>query len=122
MSPPSEAPSKIRCVKSTPKANQTGQRKLSDFLVKPKPKLAQPATLLMEHCPKICEFMKDVVKQPLTDEPERTVVRGKVTNVVKLNLLKAETGPYFHLLGTITDHTASLDVCFSSQVYCVIFK
>ncbi|XP_011504250.1 PREDICTED: uncharacterized protein MAL13P1.304-like [Ceratosolen solmsi marchali] len=100
LSPDTHVPQKIRCLKNSPK--------ITDYLTKP--------TLLNEGIPKICEFMCEILKQPLMDESIQTVVRGKVINIVKLNLLKGDNGSYFYLEGTITDYTASIDVIFSSKV------
>lgn len=62
------------------------------------------------------ELLSDVLKRPLSDEGTRTIVRGIVTNIVKLNLLKKDDKSYFHLEGRITDYTEELDVVFSPEV------
>ena len=72
--------------------------------------------MIPENSFKVYEFICDVIKQPLKDDKFCTVVRGKVVNIIKLNLLKDEKGSYFHLDGTITDGTANLDIVFSSEV------
>ena len=72
--------------------------------------------LIKAYIPKIVELMCEIV-WPSIDESTPTTVRGKVVNIVKLNLLKGENGSYFHLEGTITDYTASLDIVFSPQVH-----
>lgn len=64
----------------------------------------------------ILDLLFNVLKYSLTKEGSQTVVRGIVTKIVKLNLLKKDHLPYFYLEGTITDYTEKLDVVFSSEV------
>ncbi|XP_003426939.1 calponin homology domain-containing protein DDB_G0272472 [Nasonia vitripennis] len=137
-SPVADGPQKMRCLQSTPK-DKSCNRKITDFLNKPSRSQSQESksstpksqenksttskseenstiTLLSEDTVRICEFIRDVLKESLKGEKIHTVVRGKVVNIVKLNLLKNEKGNYFYLEGTITDNTGNLDVVFSSEV------
>ncbi|XP_058789973.1 recQ-mediated genome instability protein 1-like [Phymastichus coffea] len=108
MSPSVNNRQKLRCLEITPKDN-TSSRKITDFFNKPKPEL------LNDYLP-LYEAICDVLENSRKTDRIRTVVRGKVINIVKLNLLKNEHGSYFHLDGTITDSTANLDVVFCSDV------
>ncbi|XP_014226553.1 recQ-mediated genome instability protein 1-like [Trichogramma pretiosum] len=101
------APSKMRCLQSTPKSNSFS-RNIAEYF--------NDKTVLDEILPKQFEYIKEVLKKPLTSEPCRTVVRGKVINIVKLNLNNDENGYYFHLDATISDTTSTLDIVFSSKV------
>jgi hypothetical protein len=102
-------PQKIRCLRDSPKVKTANNKKITDFLIKP--------TLLDPSIPRICELMYEVLEQPLTDEAIQTIVRGKVVKIVKLELLKGDSGSYFYLAGTITDYTANMDIVFSSKVH-----
>lgn len=103
----------MRCVETTPK-DKANSRKITDFFNKPEPKILNFLSMYEAIC--------DVIEMLKEKDRIRSVVRGKVINVVKLSLLKGEKGSYFHLDGTITDGTASLDVVFSSEViYSSIF-
>ncbi|XP_014210225.1 uncharacterized protein LOC106640646 [Copidosoma floridanum] len=115
-----DIPQKVPRLSGTPKSNKSNGRKITDFLTSP----TNPASstknkqspLLTEDGIKCCEFLKDSLKLCKKMDSARIIVRGKVKNVVKLNLLKNEKGQYFHLEGTISDDTANLDVVFSSEI------
>ena len=62
--------------------------------------------------PKICDYISDVINEPLTDRPICKTVRGKVLHIGKLT----KKDMLWILDGTIGDDTGTLDVVFSSKV------
>ncbi|XP_033218379.1 recQ-mediated genome instability protein 1-like isoform X2 [Belonocnema kinseyi] len=103
LSPLSVSNSKVRCAQSTPKISKIN-RKITDFVKNS----GGPTEKLPE---KICDYISDLLKEALTEQPRRKTVRGKVSQIGKLtkkNLL-------WILDGTIVDESGSIDVEFSSE-------
>ena len=73
-------------------------------------------TILHESLPICYDFMYNVKRKIFPPKAARIIVRGKVKKIVKLSMLHGEDGYYFHLEGTITDTTDTMEVIFSSEV------
>lgn len=108
MSPREDTTSKKSCSQSTPDLDGFSDPEVKAFI--------KEALTITEDTLIILDLLHDVLEYPLTDEGTKTVVRGIVTNIVKLNLVKKDNKHFFHLEGTITDYTAELEVVFSSKV------
>ncbi|XP_012250864.2 recQ-mediated genome instability protein 1-like [Athalia rosae] len=100
-SPPSCSP-KLKCLDTT--ALSKGYRKMTDFVKKMPPKEEMP--------PKICDFICDIISEPVKGIGHFRTVRGRVTKHGSLN----KKDKSWDLKATITDYTASLDITFSSEV------
>ncbi|XP_015514027.1 recQ-mediated genome instability protein 1 isoform X1 [Neodiprion lecontei] len=102
LSPVRSSP-KIACRQTTPNVSKTN-RKITEYTEKIAPKENLPD--------KICDFICDVMREPVKDIPIFKTVRGKVMQLG--NLSKKDNN--WNLKATITDNTASLEIIFASQV------
>ncbi|XP_018055829.1 PREDICTED: recQ-mediated genome instability protein 1-like isoform X2 [Atta colombica] len=99
------------CLSLEPPMKVTNHNALIEIKKSTSMKVAQNEKSVPQPAPKVCDVLRDVLREPITEKIYKTV-RGQVKNHSTLT----KQGKCWSVTALITDYTSSVEVCFDSKV------